>query len=194
MNELDLKIQHLKIDIEKRVGRPLKSPIDFDLLSYKIQKCINEQISSTTIKRLWGYVPSTHQPRFSTLSTLSRFIGFPDWDSYCQGLAQEEESESFTKKCIASAELKDGSLIEIGWKPNRYCVIKCIGECEYIVVKSQNAKIQVGDVFSADQFHLNRPLIITNLKQINNTNMSNEPVNYIAGYQTGLSLLALIEE
>jgi hypothetical protein len=189
-------IEVLKVEVEKRVGRPLKCPVDFDLLSYKLNKSIHEQISISTIKRLWGYIPTSHAPRFSTLSVLARYIGFTDWDNFCSSLQQEKrnnESEFFTGKCILASELRVGDVLEIGWSPNRYCQIRYLGNNQFDVIQARNAKIKIGDTFCADQFHLNRPLIITELKQAASLNKDCEPMNYIAGYQTGLSLLSLIE-
>lgn len=77
-------IEKLKQAIEKKAGRTMRSPVDFDRLSYLIHENIREQISPSTLKRLWGYVSSSHMPRYSSLSTLARYIGYPDWDAFCQ--------------------------------------------------------------------------------------------------------------
>ena len=77
-------IEKLKQAIEKKAGRTMRSPVDFDRLSYLIHENIREQISPSTLKRFWGYVSSSHMPRYSSLSTLARYIGYPDWDAFCQ--------------------------------------------------------------------------------------------------------------
>ena len=53
-------IEKLKQAIEKKAGRTMRSPVDFDRLSYLIHENIREQISPSTLKRLWGYVSSSH--------------------------------------------------------------------------------------------------------------------------------------
>ena len=52
-------IEKLKQAIEKKAGRTMRSPVDFDRLSYLIHENIREQISPSTLKRLWGYVSSS---------------------------------------------------------------------------------------------------------------------------------------
>ena len=47
-------IEKLKQAIEKKAGRTMRSPVDFDRLSYLIHENIREQISPSTLKRLWG--------------------------------------------------------------------------------------------------------------------------------------------
>lgn len=195
MEQLYPEIEQLKDNIEKKLGRTLKSPVDFDLLSYKLNESIHEQISASTLKRLWGYVQTSHTPRFSTLSTLARYIGFLDWDSYCISFQQINHPESlfFSGKCILSTELNEGDVLEIGWNPNRHCMIRYTGNSVFIVLQSQNAKLKVGDSFRAEQFHLNQPLIITNLKQEGRLQQT-ENVNYVAGYETGLTQLSFVKE
>jgi hypothetical protein len=187
-------LEILKVEVEKRIGRPLKSPVDFDLLSYKVNKTIHEQISTSTIKRLWGYIATSHAPRISTLSVLARFVGFTDWDNFCLSIKREqtEESTFFTDKQILTSDLQIGDMLEIGWNPDRYCLLKFLGGNQFEVVDSKNAKIKTGDTFITTQFHLRRPLILSELKQQSSQSKASEPISYIAGYQTGLSLLSLV--
>ena len=59
-------IEKLKQAIEKKAGRTMRSPVDFDRLSYLIHENIREQISPSTLKRLWGYLLS-HAPVFVSI-------------------------------------------------------------------------------------------------------------------------------
>lgn len=193
MKQFYSEIENLKLEVEKRIGRHLKTPVDFDFLSYKVSTEINEQLSVSTIKRLWGYVPTSHIPSLATLSILTRFVGYKDWDSFCAILKQgiNIESSFFSNKRILTTDLCIGDLLEIGWNPNRYCVLKFLGNSQFSVIESQNAKIKVGDMFTTEQFHLNQPLIITDLRQKGVSQTNGELMSYIAGYQTGLTLLNL---
>jgi len=90
MSHFHAEIERLKLEVEKQVGRHLRSPCDFDLLSFKVNEKIHERISTSTIKRLWGYITTTHKPRLSTLSILARYVGFMDWDNFSQSKTDKE--------------------------------------------------------------------------------------------------------
>lgn len=188
--ELTPEIERLKKEVEIRIGRSLKSPVDFDLLSFKISEKINEHLSATTLKRLWGYIPTDHQPRFSTLSTIARYIGYPDWDSYRICLLRENETESTFLCCkqIRTSDLASGDRIELQWQPDRRCVVRYMGTGTFSVVQAENAKISVGDTFRALSFMLNQPLYVTDLQHGNDT-----PASYVAGHRSGLTYLSLLK-
>lgn len=184
-------IEMLKHDAEARVGRPLKSPVDFDLLSLRISERISEQLSATTLKRLWGYISTAHRPRYSTLSTLSRYVGFADWDDYCQRKAALSDDESGFLLCrqIETAYLSVGDRIELKWPPDRRCVVIYNGADSFTVQEASNAKIMAGDTFRTMSFMLNHPLYVTDLRH-----GGNPPVSYVAGNRTGLSSIILLDQ
>ena len=84
----------LRKDIEQHIGRSLQTPSDFEYLIDRIWEEQHQVFSLSTIKRLWGYVSSSGQPRLSTLNTLSRFLGYDDWNAYLTALDQRTENES----------------------------------------------------------------------------------------------------
>ena len=120
------EIECLKLEIEKRMGKPLKSPTDFNQLSLRLQKELKEEISISTIKRIWGYVEAKHNTRYTTLSILSRFIGYIDWYDFCLSLRRRNimERDAMPEKQIRTASLKTGDKIELGWAPDCTCEIE----------------------------------------------------------------------
>ena len=107
----------LRKDIEQHIGRSLQSPSDFEYLIDHIWQKQHQVFSLSTIKRLWGYVSSNGQPRLSTLNTLSRFLGYDDWNAYLTAL--ENESDIFKGEGICTADLSINDLIRVSWLPNR---------------------------------------------------------------------------
>ncbi len=182
-------IECLKNDIERKVGRSIKSPIDFDYLSNKIKMERNETLSSSTLQRLWNYVATTSKPRVSTLSLLARFLGHSCWDSYVGNLMRTNiiESDYVTTRLIRVHDLQPGDCLRIGWNPNRECDIKYIGDYLFVVLASKNSKLQVGDRFMAMSFSIGNPLIISNLIQ-----NGNAPSEYTAGRKNGLTILEIL--
>ena len=58
-------------EIETALHRQMKTPKDFDFLKEKIYERLNILVSSTTLKRLWGYLDESVTPREKTLDVLT---------------------------------------------------------------------------------------------------------------------------
>lgn len=78
------RIEDLRNTIEKALGRKMQTPKDFDVLSDSIFEKTHQNISPTTLKRLWGYLQEPSIPRSSTLNLLAQYVGFDSWDAYCK--------------------------------------------------------------------------------------------------------------
>lgn len=186
-------IEKLKQAIEKKartyheISRRFRSAILFD--SRKHPRTNQSFHPKTTL----GYVSSSHMPRYSSLSTLARYIGYPDWDAFCQSSPTITESYFFTSETIHSANLQPGKRLKIAWNPDRQCTIEYQGNSTFSVIESFNTQINKGDSFQVEHFYLHQPLILTNLcRRITPTSFS-EPINYAIGYQTGLTSIQLLE-
>ena len=174
----------LRKDIEQHIGRSLQSPSDFEYLIDRIWQKQHQVFSLSTIKRLWGYVSSNGQPRLSTLNTLSRFLGYDDWNAYLTALEQRTENESdiFKGEGRCTADLSVNDLIRVSWLPNRQCTFRYLGNNRFEVTESIHAKLQVGDTFEAIAFIIGKPMYLDNLKRQDDTITS-----YVAGKQNGLT-------
>ena len=91
--QLDEALARLRDLIEEMVGRKMKTPKDFDFLVGQIFDKLHENVSSTTLKRIWGYLPETSAPRISTLDLLAQFVDYEDWDSFCRQDEQPSEPQ-----------------------------------------------------------------------------------------------------
>lgn len=174
----------LRKDIEQHIGRSLQSPSDFEYLIDRIWQKQHQVFSLSTIKRLWGYVSSNGQPRLSTLNTLSRFLGYDDWNAYLTALEQRTENESdiFKGEGICTADLSVNDLIRVSWLPNRQCTFRYLGNNRFEVTESIHAKLQIGDTFDAIAFIIGKPMYLDNLKRQDETTTS-----YIAGKKNGIT-------
>ncbi len=77
--------------IETVVGRKMQTPKDFDFLSEQIFDSLHQNISPTTLKRLWGYLSEPSMPRLSTLNLLSQFVGYESWEAFCEKVPTDEK-------------------------------------------------------------------------------------------------------
>ena len=183
------EIKSLRSDLEQRVGQQLQSPADFQLLIQQIWEKNHAVLSLSTIKRLWGYVDSNGAPRLSTLNTLAQFLGFTDWNAYLVSLEQRGGTESamFTGEGIQTADLQAGDKVAVAWQPNRQCTFRYLGDNQFVVEESKNAKLQQGTTFSTARFMIGQPMYLDNILLADGTRSS-----YVAGKHHGLTSVTKI--
>ena len=183
MNKNAPEILALRLDIERDLKRRIRTPYDFEFLAGVVWERLHENISPTTLKRLWGYIDGADTTRRSTLCLLSQFLGFPDWEAYLAALAQRTdiESEAFAGEGLNIDDLQAGDKIEVTWLPNRRCVFEYKGNAHFLVTEAENAKLHVGDRFETACFIIGKPLYIDRLVRGNEP-----PTAYVAGAKNGL--------
>ena len=76
--------EELRQAIEAAVGRKMKSPRDFNFLAKAILERNHQSVSTSTLKRFWGYLPQYATIRSSTLDLLTQFLDYKDWDDFLQ--------------------------------------------------------------------------------------------------------------
>jgi len=188
VNKTTPEINYLLTEVEKRYGRRLATSSDFEALSVVIEHEIGDNLSASTLKRLWGYVTLNPTPRLSTLDILSRFLGLKDFRSFCGHLKESGECDSvfFTAKCIQSTDMAPGNILTIGWNPNRQVKLRYDGDNIYTVIDQVNSKLEVNDSFVNTTFMLGYPLCISRIKRGKEYTAS-----YVAGNKDGLTVLEL---
>ena len=70
---------------------------DFDMLSEKIFDSTKEQVSATTLKRVWGRVTYKSAPSTHTLNTLAVFLGYENWREYVQENSETKAESDHSK-------------------------------------------------------------------------------------------------
>ena len=177
-------------DVEKVYGRQIRTTTDFEVLSVVMERETGEMLSSSTLKRLWGYVSGSQVPRKSTLDILCKFVGKNDFSSYCAGLREDKtiSSRFFSSKTLESDSLDSGQTIIIGWAPDRIVKLEYLGNCEYLVRDPGTSKLVVGDRFSLGSIMLGFPLYIPALHREGEQKF----LSYVAGAANGLNRLDII--
>ena len=186
MNKLKPEIMELLTLVGKKYSRNLLTTTDFDEFSLHLKSEHGYLISTSTLKRLWGYVNDTHQPRTQTLDLLSRYIGFNCFSDFCIHLKTSTiyNSSFITTRQIQVQNLKPGDEIEIGWSPYRYLRLQYHGEAHFQVIDSKQSKLKKGDCFETACFLMGQPLL---LSYILRDNQKTPP--FIAGRNGGLTLI-----
>ena len=114
----------LKTLVEEILDKKLNSSHDFVYLSDEIENRLNERLSVSTLKRIFGYIDGYSSVRERTLNVLSRFIGYPDFKTFEIEYCSSEEaisSQRLFTQTLTSEDLQLDSIVEIQWNPNRIC-------------------------------------------------------------------------
>ena len=185
------EIEELKSLVEKKNRKLLSTTTDFDEFSIKLKKVLSKDISSSTLKRIWGYVNDSHKTRKYTLDILANYIGHENYDAFVMWLKTSTRyNSSFFNACqILRSELATGQLIEIGWRPNRLLRLRYLGSSNYEVVEAKNSKLLVGDRFTTGCFIKGQSLLLPFIDRGNKRLPS-----FVAGRNNGLSMLVIINQ
>lgn len=180
------EVFELRKELERSLGKKLKTPADFEFCVGAIWERLHQNISPTTLKRMWGYIEGADTTRLSTLNLLSHYLGYSDWDGFRRHLEENSESQSneMINPTLLSSSLHNGERVEIQWQPNRRCVLEYLGENSFVVIESEHSKLQKGNTFECLSFYLHHPLYIDNLVQGDNA-----PVSFIVGKRDGLTVV-----
>lgn len=177
-------IHNLRLDIETALNRKMQTPKDFEFLRERIYARLHILVSRTTLMRIWGYVEEGVEPRKGTLSVLAQFIGYQDYEAYCNNalLAKEQQSSPImSRRLSVEKELHFGEHIRLTWQPDRECEIEYRGDLAFCVVSSKNTRLHEGDTFECSLIVEGEPLYLDNLKQ------GNMPaIAYVCGKKTGV--------
>jgi hypothetical protein len=84
-------IEQLRKAIERTIGKTLETNKDFESLSNSIYEKTHVSISTTTLKRIWGYLSESVTPRRYTLDQLARFLDYDDFDAFCASLETDKD-------------------------------------------------------------------------------------------------------
>lgn len=178
-------ISKLCVTVEKRIGRKMASPRDFDYLSDMTVQ-VGRRISSSTLKRIWGYnrdISSTYRPYKYTLLSLIKFLGFNSFEDYLNYKESPEvESASYMGETVTTDEIMPGSIVELTWQPDRTCSLTCLNKGVFRVVHCENGRLNPGDIVKFRSITQNAPLYFNEVTR----SETDEKFVYIAGQHTGI--------
>lgn len=170
------------------MGMSMMSPANFDVLSLRIKKSTGRNVSVSTLKRIWGYVNYPHKPSNEILSILSAFAGYRDWHDFRSSDHVTESSDFIGADIVKSSELTEGTRIQLGWKPDRSCILEYMGNSEFKVIEAQNSKLVSGDIFSCSVIVKGEPLICHEVRRGGELLAE----GYVAGKTDGIISLKII--
>lgn len=183
------EIAALRLAVENKVGYPMRSPRHFTALSFEIEEVAKEYLSDSTLQRLWQYKVGYTTTAIQTLNILCHYLGISDWETFCDQLKDSSgtESEMNSNDSIDIDSLKIGTLIHIGWLPDRSCIIRYLGDHCFEAVETLNSKLNVGDTFTCINMQKGREMCLDRLHREGQPEMS-----YVIGTRNGLTSLEIV--
>lgn len=147
--------------------RRIETPKDFRFLSARIHAHTGEVLSSTTLKRLWGYLSEEVEPHGSTLSTLARFSGYASWNDFCDKLSRLADGvneQPLFGAAVAAYHLRAGQRLTITWLPNSRLSLVCRGNGRFEVCESRHSLLSAGDTLEIGLIFRAQPLFVTHIR------------------------------
>lgn len=162
MDECNGNLKHLLVEVERKFGRQPKTPSDFNELLLLIHASTGRDISLSTVKRMWGYVSYGHQPSLNTLTILAQYVGFKDWDNFCN-LRDEKSDSDFIIGDTDINGMLSGTTVTLKWGCNKSCKLSSVGNKRFVVILAENIKLEPGDELTVDFISIGQPLYMKNI-------------------------------
>lgn len=185
------EIEELKSAVEQKYGKVLGTTTDFEEFSIYLTKQVGIHLSSSTLKRLYGYVSDEHKPRITTLDILAQYLGYKDFSAFTIWLKTSNKFNSsfFDANRLASNDLEINSHVEIGWSPNRLLTLRFLGNSCFEIEKAENSKLRVGDRFITGCFIMGQPLYLPYIER-----NGEHTAPFVAGRNGGLTIINVIKK
>ena len=178
---------HIVQLLKAKSANDLRQPSDCEFLSLDIESKTGVRIGSTTLKRLLGFAQDERSPHASTLDAIARYLGFAHWDELKDIEDKGNSDFETTEEEIRSDDLAPDRIVEFAYLPDRLVRLKYLGSHRYLVMESQNSKLQVDDEIEVLNFVLHHPLLVLQVCR------HGEPLGqFTAGRISGLSSITVL--
>lgn len=137
----------LRKAVERKAQFRIQTSKDFQRLSEAIAEDGAGYLSSSTLKRFWGYVKDTAGKHSSTLDILARYAGYTDgYGSFVNHCMETDGIESGyeSMRVLDVFSLTPGVRVEVRWLPDRKIILNYVGNCTFRVEDAENTKVQKG--------------------------------------------------
>jgi len=158
--------ENIRQMIETRFKAKIKYSQQCEALAMDIEESTGKPLSTTTLKRMLGFVNGSVQPRLSSLDILAEYLGYPNYQLLTKDFDKDSEISEFKwVNTIESADLQIGEQLQITYDPNRMLILSYLGDNQYLVNESHGSKLIKGDKLRILAFYLGFELIVTNVER-----------------------------
>lgn len=170
--------------LKEKFGNDIRVSRDCELLTLDIESVTGEHLGVNTMKRLLGFIDDERNTRQSTLDVISRYLGYPDWDT----LRLKDESSSNSvfddRDEYLACNFEKGQRLVVTYPPNREITMEYVGENHFSVIESKNSKLLKGDLLTLTHIVRGYPLLVSEVIR-DGENMG----SYTAGKAQGINFI-----
>ena len=183
------KIADLRQAVEQRLGRSVNTPTELKRLCEDIKRLTDIVISQSTLMRIWGYVNSSAKPSDTILNALAVYAGYTDFMSFATHDDQEVSINVMGSRISVCDDLSVRDRVQLTWQPGRICLVRYLGDEQFVVEQSQATRLQPGDTFSCALIIEGEPLYLDQL-----VHSGNAPCSYVCGKRGGIHFKIMNKE
>lgn len=173
----------IKEKIETEFGQHVKYPRDCDALSADITSKTNQRISGSTVRRLFGFISGTAEPRSFTLDVIAEYVGYSSFEDLIESFKENSIKETKIIELIDPKDLRTGEKIRLSFDVNNHFCAEYIGESKFKVDDSSCDSVQLNDIVSVTKIRLHQPLFLENLLR-NNITLGPNVIAKISGVKS----------
>lgn len=153
-----------------------------------IEETTGQTLSTTTLKRMMGFINGPAQARPSSLDILAQYLGYPNYKLLAKDIGEESEISEFRPvESINSADLEVGEQIQVTYHPNRLMLMSYLGDNRYIVNESRGGKLLKGDKLTIAGFYVGFELLVSDVER-----SGQHLGSFVAAKQGGLTSVEII--
>ena len=149
--------------LREKSGNEIRLSRDCELLALDVESVTGEHIGVNTMKRLLGFIADEREPRTSTLDIIARYLGYDEWEALRLIDANSSNSSFDVRDEYLACYLEIGQRVLISYPPNRTLTIENQGENHFIVLESENSKLQKGDQLTLTHLVRGYPLLVADV-------------------------------
>ena len=150
----------IKDKIHEKFGQSVRYPKDCNTLADHISAACKSKISGSTLKRLYGFVKGTQEPRLYTLDIISEYLGFKGWEHLLQSLDKSDNPDSRELEKLRPDQLRKGQTLFLSYQPGKKIEIQKQGGA-FLILSSNDRKLFPGDEVKFGAVELHYPLTFT---------------------------------
>lgn len=124
-------------------------------------------VSETSVQRWFGLVADHDRRQLkSTLNIIAKYLGYDSWELLQGDLDADVEISQFADMDdLTSADLNEGTQVQITYAPGRMLLMTYLGDGWFIVNESVKSKLQQGDKVRISHFAVGFELLVADVER-----------------------------
>jgi hypothetical protein len=179
----------IKQKIEKEYGEKIRYPKQCENLAIAISNKVKCKISSTTVKRMFGFVPGTEAARLWTLDIVAAYVNYSDWDALITDIVKAKIKKVHCIESVQCKNVKAGTRIRVSFGALPFFEVECVGRNNFKVLDQIKTGLLAGDIIEVVDVELNAPLLVRRIKR-ESTTLS----GMVLGKITGVTSISIINK